>query len=320
MRKTNKIKKMTIAMGLAVAMTVGAAINAETALATTSGYLSAPTLSTSSTTGSYQVTVTSGSGSTNIYASLTSLYGNTIPSVQSLLSVPGITGPITSIGDQGVPVTYNPSSLDLQYVNGMISNYSATASSLPGDSINGQIQSDVFKIGSGATMSGAVPGELVFTYQFDVTSATPNSTGINTASLSFFNDPGNSVTYTLGAGINTTAIGPTQLCPTCTVAPISGSNLTGTVQYDPLNTSISTLTYNSGADAFLGYVSPQFFVASNALYYGIGSMALSGGGMDGGGGVFVPNTPEPATLVLFGTGLAFLGFMALRRKENNLNI
>jgi hypothetical protein len=320
MQKTNKMKNITVAMGLALAMVVGSGIDAKPALAT---YLSDPTLST--TSGQFQVTV---NGSYNMFATGTSTYGNTIPTPSQILATPGYAGPttITSIADgtggtnANVPTFYDPATLDLKLVATMTDPYSQSSG---GVTVNGDILSNVFRIGAGATMPGAVPGELVFTYQYNVTGISSlNNTGLGQASISFFNDP-NGTAYTLGAGINynstTGALEEVGPYLPGTLISLSADNLTGTVGY-ATNGTVSTLTYNSNSSVLVGDVSPQFFVASNALYYTTGQIGLTGSGLTADGTVFVPNTPEPATLILFGTGIAFLAFRTLRKKANTLAI
>lgn len=307
------MKKITMVVGMALTLTAGLAGTAGPAWAT--GYLAPPTLG--SGTDSFTV---QGSSNTTIDYTINSSYGNTFPTIAAIRGA-GVSGPITGITNSigGSSITFNPSTLDLKMVASMTSNYSATAGNLPGDFINGQIMSDVFKVGSGSTMSGAKPGELVFTYQFDVTSTSPKAIGINAANLSFFNNPGGQF-YILGDGINSTSLG-TPLCAKCSVTNLASANLSGSITYDPLGGTVQAVSESTGGQSiFAGSVSPQFFVASNALYYSIGSMGLQGDGMNGTGGIFVPNTPEPGTLVLFGTGLVLLGFMTLRKKARQVAV
>lgn len=320
---------MTIAIGLAVAMTVGAGINAKTALATTGGYLAPSTLSMTSGQFPYTVSGTGSEGSITMYGTSNSSYGLTIPTTSQITTTAGYNGPanISTITDGGPTVTppptfYDPTTLDLTQVNSMTTPFSDT-SNTGNVTVTGNVMSNVFKVGSGSTMLGAVPGELVFTYQFNVTGVTSNdNSGINYAEVSYFNQP-NGTFYQLGSGINYNSstgqyinLGPSL---SGTLTPLTSANLTGQVAYSA-NGTVESLNYTSNAYIGVGFVSPQFFVASNALYYGLGQMTLQGSGTTSVADVFVPNTPEPATLVLFGTGLAFLGFIALRRKENILNI
>ena len=323
MRKSKELRKITIAMGLAVAMTVATGINAKSALAT--GYLAAPTLST--TSGAFQFSVNS---NYDMYATGNSSYGNTIPTPSQIMTTTGYTGPstINSIKDgvnstgANVPTFYDPTSLNLQLLNSINTPFTENAPT-GGVTVTGNVMSNVFAVGSKSSMPGAVPGELVFTYQFNVTGITSNNnTGLTQATVSFLNEP-NGMAYQLGAGINgnsTTGsyinVGPSL---SGNLTSLTAGNLSGTVDYGG-NGTVSQLTYNSTTPIAIGSVSPQFFIASNALYYGMGQMNLQGSGTSFYEPVFVPNTPEPATLILFGTGLAFLGFMALRRKENILNI
>ncbi|MEC4682995.1 MAG: PEP-CTERM sorting domain-containing protein [Nitrospirota bacterium] len=322
MRKTNKMKNITVAMGLALAMVVGSGINAKPALAT-AGYLSDPTLSTSG--GAFQVQV---NGSYNMYATGTSTYGNTIPTPSQILATPGYAGPstITTVADgvngtnATVPTYYDPSTLDLKLVATMTDPYSQTVG---GVTETGNVLSNVFRIGSTASMPGAVPGELVFTYQYNVTGVSSlNNVGLGQASISFFNNP-NGTAYTLGAGINYNSSTGTleEVGPYLpgTLISLTAGNLSGTVGFAN-NGTVSTLTYNSNSSVLVGEVSPQFFVASNAFYYTTGQIGLTGSGLTAYGSVFVPDSPEPATLFLFGTGIAFLAFMTLRKKANTLAI
>lgn len=307
------MKKITVGVGVAMALTVGVLGNSSPASAT--GYLAAPTLGS----GSSSFSVQSSNGNTNINYSINSSYGNTFPTIGAL-SANGVTGTILGLTNtiSGSAVTFNPSRLDLQSVASMTNNYTLTSATLPGDFISGQVNSDVFKVGSGTTMAGSKAGELIFTYQFDVTKTSPGAIGINSANISFFNNPGSQI-YNLGIGINKTPIG-SPFCPTCTVANLSKSNLLGAVTYDPLNGTVQSVSQStSGASVFVGDVSPQFFIASNALYYSMGSIGLQGDGMNDSAGVFVPNTPEPQTVVLLGSGL-LLAFLAFRKKITRLAI
>ena len=319
----NKIQKITATAGLALALTVGFGTTAKSAWA---GYLTAPTLST--TSGAFQFNINGGG---TYYATGNSGYGNTIPTASALSALSGMS-PITALSDGingtsgSVPTFYTaPSGLDTTPVATMTNAYSMSAN---GTTVTGDVISNVFKFGANPGISGALPGELVFTYQFDVTGiASLNNTGINTATISDFNNP-NGTAFTLGSGINTTAIGPnfsgdTYVNNGQTVAlketPITASDLTGNVTF-ATNGTVSALGYTSNADILLGEYSPQFFVASNAYYISMGTIGFSGSGLNGGTSVFVPGTPEPKTLILFGSGIALLAFMFRRKEENSLSV
>ena len=326
----NRMKKITITAGLALALTVGLGTTAKSAWA---GYLAAPTLSTTSSTGSFSFNVTNGANgnipSVNGYATAPSAFGNTIPTISALDSFAGanLTAPTVTDTTSGDNIFYSPNGLDLQLVNSMTSSYSILSGT-----VTGNVISNVFKIGSGATMSGAVPGELVFTYQFDVTGSATNinNAGVANATIADFNNP-NGLTYNLGSGILLgSAIGPNFNGDTYTNASGSQTSLVensltntdfqGKVSFAQ-NNSISSLEYalNTGS-IDLGQYTPQFFVASNAFYTSMGTIGLGGsGGTDTVAG-YVPGAPEPKTLILFGSGIALLAFMFRRKQENTLSI
>ncbi|MHB1605915.1 MAG: PEP-CTERM sorting domain-containing protein [Leptospirales bacterium] len=322
MKKMNRMKKAALAASLSLALAVGVSANATSAWA---GYLSAPTQVPSGTTGSFPATYQTTTGdSFNLSYVGTSSYGNTIPNVSTVPVPAGTTGSINSITDHNLPnsdLFYNGSTLNLTMVATTgPENYSASGTT---GSFSGQVISNVFKVGAGSTMPGATPGNLVFTYQFDVLANNASSVNVNQATVALFNNPGGSRLYNLGAGVNVNSsggvspLGPT-LCPTCTVASLN--NLTGLVYTNPANETIGSLSDQFASGFTAGYVSPQIFVASNADYFGLGSLSVSGTGLGGSANVFVPNTPEPSTLILLGSGLALLSFLVLRKKENQLVI
>jgi len=320
----NRMKKITITAGLALALTVGLGTTAKSAWA---GYLTAPTLST--TSGAFDFNI---NGSGTYYATGTSSYGNPIPTTSALSALSGIST-VTSIADGSnntegsVPTFYNvPAGLNTTPVATMTNPYTMSGNNTV---ISGDVISNVFKFGSNPGIAGALPGELVFTYQFDVTGVySLNNTGINGATISDFNNPMGTV-FNLGTGINSTAIGPSFAGDTyvngsgqtvaLTQTLISASNLSGNVTY-ATNGSISALGYTTNSDVLVGQYSPQFFVASNAYYTSMGLIGFTGSGLNGGAAVYVPGTPEPKTLILFGSGIALLAFMFRRKQENTLSI
>lgn len=329
MTKMSKMKKVALAASLSLALTVGVSANATSAFA---GYLAAPTQEPAGTSGSFIATYSTTSGNSfQLSYTGNSTYGNTIPVISSV-PVPTGDGHITGIIDGGASnplppsdVFYNSSTLALkQIATTGAENYTATAAGI--GTVTGQVISNVMQVGSGSTMSGAKAGDLVFTYQFDVLSVKPNTSGINLsqATVALFNNPGGSALWTLGAGVNVnksggqSALGSTLSCPGCTTASLK--NLAGSVLINSLNGSVANLADSFNGGLKTDYISPQIFVATNALYYGVGSISLGGSGLSGSAGVFVPNSPEPSTLVLLGSGLALLSFLSFRRKENQLVI
>jgi hypothetical protein len=315
------MKKITITAGLALALTVGLGTTAKSAWA---GYLSAPTLST--TSGQFQFTI---NGATE-YATSNSSFGNTVPTISALDGLTGQSLTAPQLGDNqalGAPVFYSASGLNLQLVKSMTSAYNM------GGVVSGNVISNVFAVGSGATMSGAVKGELVFTYQFDVTGfINNNNQGISSATIADFNNP-NGTTFKLGSGVlseSQAMIGPnftggTYVTANGTSAALTENTLATTTLLGKVsfanNNSISSLEYslNSGSIG-LGQYTPQFFVNSNAFYTSMGTIALGGSGESDTVAVFVPGTPEPKTLILFGSGIALLAFMFRRKQENTLSI
>ena len=338
MKKSSSFKKITVATGVALALAASVGLGSGRALASpTPGYLSAPILST--TSGSQQVKVETSSGSYTIYSTPTSLYGNTIPStaqLQSFLSAneSGVPANVTilNVSDSGAPFYAisgissgangcgsSGCTLDLQLVKSLTTNYDAT-NALGQVEYSGQVLSNVFKVGSGSNLPGATAGDLVFTYQFDVTSeiSANGNVGPSSGSVSFYNDP-NGYIYTLGTGSTDTSSisGTTISCSSCT--ELSASGLKGQVIYDTFDGSIETLNYlNNSGYLPVGSLTPELFVASNATNYTLGSLTLNGNGADLLADVFVPATPEPGTLVLFGTALGLVAFMAVRRRRSQV--
>ncbi len=338
MKKSSSFKKITVATGVALALAASVGLGSGRALASpTPGYLSAPILST--TSGSQQVKVETSSGSYTIYSTPTSLYGNTIPStaqLQSFLSAneSGVPANVTilNVSDSGAPFYAisgissgangcgsSGCTLDLQLVKSLTTNYDAT-NALGQVEYSGQVLSNVFKVGSGSNLPGATAGDLVFTYQFDVTSeiSANGNVGPSSGSVSYYNDP-NGYIYTLGTGSTDTSSisGTTISCSSCT--ELSASGLKGQVIYDTFDGSIETLNYlNNSGYLPVGSLTPELFVASNATNYTLGSLTLNGNGADLLADVFVPATPEPGTLVLFGTALGLVAFMAVRRRRSQV--
>lgn len=314
-----------MATGLALAMVVGAGVNAKTALATS--YLASPNLYNTATSGAFQFDV-NGDGVID-YATGNSSYGNTIPTVSQLSTLTGIpaskiltvTDGINSSGTANTTF-YSSAGLVLSQIATQNNPYSFGPSS-NGTVVTGNVISNVFQVESGSTMSGVAVGNLIFTYQFDVTGIPSyDNGGMNNAILTYFNDP-NGALYNLGLGINDTPLGSTGSFFTSangTEITLSATQLEGTVTYAS-NGSISSLAETVSGNVPIGTYTPQFFLASNAYSYTMGTVALNGSGVNGNVNVFVPNgTPEPGTLVLFGTGIAFLSFMVLRKKVATLEI
>ena len=319
----NKVQKVAISAGLALALTVGFGTTAKSAWA---GYLTAPTLSTTQVPGSFGFTVNSSTD--NAYAINNSSYGATIPTAAALESLLNIApGTPISITDQSAPYSFSPAGLNLHLVASMNNPFSAGV-------VTGNVISNVLAVGANPAMPGAVAGELIFTYQFDVTGTlSQGNTGITGSSVGFFDNPNFSSQFALGSGINfstSSMLGNTFTGDTYQsasgIAPLTESNisiadLTGLVQTGT-NGTYTSLGYNAatGSAVTLGTYSPQFFVATNAFYTSSGNFSLVGSSGNGGAAVFVPGTPEPKTLILFGSGIALLAFMFRRKQENTLSI
>ena len=308
-----KTATRSLAAGLSLALLAGFALSPGLARATTSGYLSAPQVSTSPlTTDSFEVTATNattGAG-TNLYITPSSSFGNTF-----INPGPGIST-VTISNTSPVPtndLTYSASGLDLQYVTSEGGSWSQTGAT----SSSGTYVSSVYSIGSKASMAGAVPGELVFTYQFDVTSLSPSyANGVNTISLALLNDP-NGTGWTLGDGAISDPQDlpnyPALSCVGCTAANLG--SIYGSTYLDTANGSVNSIQYNDNLAIGNNQISPIFFVATNAFGFAQGSMALGSNGTGGNVDVFVPSTPEPGTLVLFGSALGLVAFMMARRRQ-----
>lgn len=323
----NKVQKVAISAGLALALTVGFGTTAKSAWAGYLGTQNVVSTSTSSssnlTSNEFQVQYTTTNGSFYQVYTNASSFGNTLPKP---LPTSPVGGTIENFSSSGLPASalfYSASTLDLTHVASLLENYTATGFT---GSYSGQLLSQVFKVGAGSTMAGANPGELVFTYQFDVTSATAQE-GPTQITLSFLNNPAGKGAWLLGGGLNviSTTSGSPILAP---IGQTLGSNignefftgLSGGVSVASNGTIIAENDQWSGGYYHVGQVSPQIFLASNAYNFSYGSFGLEGNGANGTAMTFVPGTPEPSTLVLLGSGLALLAFMALRRKENGLTI
>ena len=330
MKKIRGFKKAGSVAGivLAAALTFGTA--PKVAHAT---YLGTDTVSQTNTAGSIPFTVSYTNGnltsSATLYYTTNSTYGATIPT-PAQINEAGIPGTINSIstinsGVNYVPVTfYNPSSgqnFTLQQLQTITDPY--TYSGPNNAVISGDILSNVFQV-----VGGSHSGDLVFTYQFNVTSVSIAGTTLASGSVAFFNEPLNSNTgigtpWVLGDGINGT-VGLTGFTNDAVGSQLGGTLLASTagqstVSYDTVtngNNSVESINY-IGAYIGVGDVSPQFFVASNATTYSIGSFSFQGVGVSGvGEPVFVPGTPEPGTLVLFGTALGLVAFMVMRNRRS----
>ena len=331
MKKIRGFKKAGSAAGIVLAAVLAFGTTSKAAHA---AYLGTDTVSLTSTTGSipFEVNYTSGGLTNNatLYYTTKSTYGATIPT-PAQINAAGITGTINSISTLNndtnyVPVTfYNPSSgqkFTLKQIQTITDPY--TYSGPNSASIGGDILSNVFQV-----VGGSHSGDLVFTYQFNVTSVSVKGTTLASGSVAFFNEPLNASTgigypWTLGDGINGTFTTTSGFTNDAIGSQLGGTLLASTagqstVTYDTVtngNNSVESINY-IGANIGLGDVSPQFFVASNATSYSIGSFSFEGVGVSGPGEpVFVPGTPEPGTLVLFGTALGLVAFMAMRRRRS----
>ena len=310
-----KTATRSLAAGLSLALLAGFALSPGLARATTSGYLSAPGITSSSVNEtSFEVVLGPSQGSTspggNLYLTPSSYFGNTFVNPGPGYSAVSIanTSPIPS-GD----LSYSASGLDLQYVTSESGSWSQSGAT----SSSGAYVSSVYSIGSKASMAGAVPGELVFTYQFDVTSLSPSyANGVNTISLALLNDP-NGTGWTLGDGAISDPQDlpnyPALSCVGCTAANLG--SIYGSTYLDTTNGSVNSIQYTDNLAIGNNQISPIFFVATNAFGFTQGSMSLQSNGTGSNFDVFVPSTPEPGTLVLFGSALGLVAFMMARRRQ-----
>ncbi|MHB8422903.1 MAG: PEP-CTERM sorting domain-containing protein [Leptospirales bacterium] len=199
---------------------------------------------------------------------------------------------------------------NLKFVADTVGSYSWSNN---GNSSSGQVKSAVYKTPSGT---------LDFFYQWDVTSSKPQTAGSGSEAIAPFDAPGNHL-YTLAVGLTATKTGGTTptaldpLCTSCTMDPFSKyfGGSTSTLKLSTGSSGAVLVGQNFTNPMPAGYVSPQFFVATNALFYGAGSFTLNGTGT-GTVNVFVPNSPEPSSLILMGSVLGLLGLSYLRNRKN----
>ncbi len=289
----NKMKKVAVAA--VVAMALGAGVGAKDAWAQY-GIPIAP-CSTCNTT------------------EVVNVYGNTSgsPNINTAYTAPsGSTDGVIGANN----LVFTPASGLTQVANSVLA-YSSSSTSGPSAEFSGYVDSSVWRTSSGT---------LDFFYQFDVTSVGSNAAAPNAAGISPFNLP-NNTTYNLSLGINSstapTSTGGTKvtydpLCVGTNCTPVSLSNFFNdptplTLSYGSGGTFIggnNTPIFNMNA----GNVSPQLFIASNATSYGIGTFTIESSTGIADTAAFVPNSPEPGTLVLFGSALALGSFLMMRKK------
>lgn len=336
MKKRVVFKQAVIAASIALTVAIGVSANVKAAWA---GYLSAPSLSTSASVGAFPFTINTPVNTA--YATSTSSYGNTIPTASSITSTTGIS-PVSSISDfatltlggggsissTGANILYdsttgrsNGGNLNLSLIASMTNPYSG---STVNGTLSGNVLSQVFRITSGSNA-----GDLVFTYQFNVSSSATLSA--SSATIGNFNMP--TTTFALGEGINATGITTTNNATAGTgvsqsgTLALLGTGLSGGVA--SLNVPLTANVFfqsNGYAQSFdyelssglvaPGDVSAQIFVATTATNITLGSISVAYQGTSGSADVYVPGTPEPATLVLFATGLGILTFVTFRKRLN----
>lgn len=330
MRKYSTIKRVSVATALALSLITSLTVGSGKALATAS-YLSAPTgLSLTNYAGASSFLV---NNTTTIYYTPTSAYGNTIPSASQVSSFLGIpVSNVVSLTDSTTPfysISGANGTLNLSLLNQISSSFTTTlAGTTPVAS--GTYISNVFMIDSGSTMAGAVAGDLVFTYQFYQQTVSATNGGISGATIGPFNDPNNFV-YTLGTGsTDTSSIGGTTIsCSSCTeLGSSTATNGTldstdtlagvqGNVNYSTGGSILTLGLSNNTGGIAAGIYTPEILVASTATGYSLGGLSFLGLGA-GSVPVFVPNVPEPGTLVLFGTALGFVAFLVVKRRRNQM--
>jgi hypothetical protein len=243
------------------------------------------------------------------------IYGNTSgsPNINTAYTAPTS----TSDGIIGANnLVFTPASGLTQVANSVIG-YTATSTSGPSAEYSGYVDSSVWRTSSGT---------LDFFYQFDVTSIGSNASAPNSAGISPFNLP-NNTTYNLALGINSSTAPTSSGGTTVTYDPLCiGTNCTPVSLSNFFNDPTPlTLSYGNGGtfiggnntpifDMSAGNVSPQLFIASNATSYGIGTFTIQSSTGIADVAAFVPDSPEPGTLVLFGSALALGSFFMMRKK------
>ena len=203
----------------------------------------------------------------------------------------------------------------LTQVASMVTPYTTTPSGA--GSFSGYAASSVWKTSTGT---------LDFFYQFDVTSVGSNAATPSSLGISPFNQPGNTA-YNLALGINSSTAPTSTGGTTVTYDPLSiGANSTPVDLQKFFNSPTPlNLDYGTGGTVLggnntpiynmtAGQISPQFFVATNATYFGMGIFTIQSSTGVEFAPAFVPDSPEPGTVVLFGSGLALLSFVMLRKK------
>ncbi len=206
-----------------------------------------------------------------------------------------------------------PSGLTMaNLVNSEVNPYSITNAST-GGIVQGYIQSNVFNYN----------GTLLFSYQFDVTKLTAGETAPDAAGISPFDLPFPTA-YNLNLGVFGASNGsatPGTLDPLCIGAnctPVAINSFFGNPTALVLSSAGSGNTVFGGNNLPInvgnGQISPELFVDTNAVSYTQGAMYVQSSGVSFYDPVFVPDTPEPGTLVLFGSALALGSFFMMRKK------
>ena len=241
------------------------------------------------------------------------IYGNTsgTPNINTAYTPPsGSTD--GSIGANNL--VFTPAAGLTQVANSVLQYTAAPSGS---GSFSGYVDSSVWRTSTGT---------LDFFYQFDVTSVGSNAATPNAAGISPFNLPNNTI-YNLALGINSSTAPTSNGGTTVTYDPLCvGANCTPVALSNFFNDPTPlTLSYGSGGtfiggnntpifDMKAGQVSPQLFIASNATSYGIGTFTIQSSTGIAEVDTFVPDSPEPGTLVLFGSALALGSFFMMRKK------
>ena len=242
------------------------------------------------------------------------IYGNTsgTPNINTAYTAPsGSTN--GSIGANNL--VFTPAA-GLTQVANSITSYTGV-----NNSFSGYVDSSVWRTSTGT---------LDFFYQFDVTSVGSNSATPNAAGIATFNLP-NGTAYNLALGINSSTAPTSTGGTTVTYDPLCvGSNCTPVALSEFFNSGSNggtplTLNYATGGTLIggnntpifnmtAGQVSPQIFIASNATAFGTGIFTIESSTSVAYTSAFVPDSPEPGTLVLFGSALALGGFFMMRKK------